>query len=691
MTITKTKALCTVALAIGLATPAGYRAQDRSNPKGEWRHQSGDAFGTRFAPLDQINATNFSKLEAAWTFRGDNFGPEPYPNSRSTPTYINGMLYSVAGQRRTVVAMDPKTGEVIWTYREPNTTRWQRSMRSGYGKGVAYAEIDGRGVIYLTSPGFFLHALDAKTGLPLENWGRPVPLPGFPKSGVVDLVEDLIQDWGPWQKWRSSGKKYDPDMGVPRELGYITSSSPPIVVNGVVVVGNSAEQGYNQTRIENVPGDILAYDARTGKHLWKFHVIPRPGEFGHDTWLNNAWSYTGDVSSWAPMSADAERGIVYIPTNPPTIDYFGGFRPGANLYGTSVIALDVKTGKRVWHFQTVHNDQWNYDLPNVPILANLTVSGKPVPALIQTTKQGFIFTFNRVTGQPVWPIEERPVPQTQVPGNWTSPTQPFPTKPEPMEPMGLVESDLIDFTPQLRQQALEIVKKFRVGGPYEPRLQFGHKTGVENNIRCTGGLNITNPATFDPTTNILYVSHSRNCSAGGLQPGKDVDKPDDPATTGTTISQWVNGPGGGMTGPQGLPIFKPPYNRLSAYDMNTGTRLWWIPIGETPANIRNHPALKGVNIGETGGGGNSIQMVTSSLLLATEGRSPILNAYNKETGKKVGSVKMPAGGQYGMMSYQHEGKQYIIVQISSGQYPGSLVALALPSGDKRPPQQPERP
>ena len=258
-----------------LALPTSFFAQQpqRNNPNGEWRYQSGDAWGTRYSPLDQINATNFEKLRVAWTFRGDNFGPAPYPNSRSTPSYINGMLYTVAGQRRTVVAMDPKTGETVWTYREPNTKRWERSMRAGYGKGVAYGEIDGRGVIYVTTPGFFLHAIDAKTGQPLENWGRPVPIAGFPKSGVVDLVEDLLKDWGAWERWTARTKqRYDPDMGVPRELGYITSSSPPIVVNGVVVVGNSAEQGYNQTRVENIPGDILAYDARTGKHLWKFHV-----------------------------------------------------------------------------------------------------------------------------------------------------------------------------------------------------------------------------------------------------------------------------------------------------------------------------------------------------------------------------------------------------------------------------------
>jgi quinoprotein glucose dehydrogenase len=663
-----------------LAIPVSQHAQQpRQNPPGEWRYQSADAAGTRFSPLDQINASNFSQLETKWVFRGDNFGDHISTQSRSTPSYIKGTLYTVAGYRRTVVAIDPAHGEILWTYREPDTRRHQRSMRANYGKGVAYAEIDGRDVLFVTTPGFFLHAIDAKTGQPLENWGRPVPIPGFPKSGVVDLVEDLIQDWAPWQRWTTAGRgKYDPSYGIPRELGYITSSSPPIVVNGVVVVGNSAEQGYNQTRTENVPGDILGYDARTGKFLWKFHVIPRPGEYGHDTWHNDSWATTGDISSWAPMSADYERGIVYIPTNPPTIDYFGGFRPGENLFGTSVIALDVKTGRRVWHFQTVHNDQWNYDLPNVPILADLTVNGKPIPAVIQTTKQGFIFTFNRVTGDPVWPIEERPVTQTAVPGNWTAKTQPFPTRPEPMEPQGLPERDIIDFTPELRQEALEIIKKYRVGGAYEPRLYEGHREPVVNNIRCGGGLNITNPATFDPTTNTLYVSSSRSCSGGFVQPGQKADQPDDEATTGTTISQWVAGSGGTMPGPQGLPIFKPPYNRLSAYNMNTGERMWWVPIGETPQAVRNHPMLRGRDLGQTGGGGNSIQMVTGSLLLATAGGPAVLNAHDKRTGAILGTVKLPAPGQYGMMTYMHEGKQYIVVQIGGTEYPSSLVALALP-------------
>ena len=266
-----------LAFAVWLAAPTLGHAQDRGNPYGEWRYQSADSWGTRYSPVDQIEASNFSELEVAWVWRADNFGPTVDYQMKSTPTYIDGILYTVAGQRRTVAAIDPATGETLWTYREPNTTRWERSMRQNYGKGVTYGEVDGRGVIYYTSPGFFLHALDAKTGQPLEGFGSPVPLEGFPETGVVDLLPDLLDGWAPWEAW---DEPYDPDYGIPRELGYITTSSPPIVVNGVVMVGNSAEQGYNQTRIENVPGDILAFDAGTGDFKWKFHVIPRPGEFG---------------------------------------------------------------------------------------------------------------------------------------------------------------------------------------------------------------------------------------------------------------------------------------------------------------------------------------------------------------------------------------------------------------------------
>ena len=291
-------------------------------------------------------------------------------------------------------------------------------------------------MIFYTSPAFFLHAIDAKSGEHLDNWGTRVPLPGFPRSGVVDMLPDLVKDWEPWL---TSEYKYDPDHGIPRDLGNLSTSSPPIVVNGVVVVGNVHEQGYYQTREENIPGDILAYDARTGKPMWKFHVIPRPGEFGHDTWKNDAWKRTGDVSSWAPMSADPARGLVYIPTNPPTIDFFGGFRPGDNLFGTSLLALDVKTGKRVWHFQMVHHDIWNFDNPQAPVLLDVPINGKRTPIVVETTKQGFAYVFNRETGQPIWPIEERPVAASDLPGELLSPTQPFPTKPKPLEIQELTE------------------------------------------------------------------------------------------------------------------------------------------------------------------------------------------------------------------------------------------------------------
>ena len=667
-------------LAAALAAPSmvqGQSAVERRNPDGEWRFQSADAWGTRYSPAGQIDATNFNDLVEAWIWRGDNFGPEQETLFKATPQYINGTLYTVAGHRRTVAAIDPETGETLWTYREPNTTRWERSMRQVYGKGVAYAEIDGRDVIYHSSPAFFLHALDAETGRPLEGFGSPVPLEGFPETGVVDMLPPLIEDWGPWQEW---DEPYDPDYGIPRELGYITTSSPPIVVNGVVVVGNSAEMGYTQTRIENVPGDILAFDARSGEFLWKFHVIPRPGEFGHDTWENDAWQWTGDVSSWAPMSADYERGIVYIPTNPATIDYYGGFHPGDNLFGTSTIALDVQTGQRVWHFQTVHHDIWNYDTTHVPILANLNVDGINIPAVIQNTRRGEIFALNRETGEPIWPIEERPVPQSNVPGEQLSPTQPYPTRPEPLEPQGLSEDRVIDWTPELRAQALELMRDYQIGGSYMPWTQVGHDADYITTMRCHGGVNITHPGAMDPTTGIMYAPSKASCSGGFILPGTEVDDPDDPYTTGTTVSQFVaGGLGGGMSLPrvEGLPLFKPPYGRISAYDMNTGERIWWVPAGEVDESIKNHPALQGVDTSSFGGGDNSLQMVAGDLLVAEweTANGPALHAYDKLTGEKVGQVSLPGPGQYGMMTYLHEGSQYMIVLL---QNPARLVALRLP-------------
>ncbi len=654
-------------------------AQERDNRESEWRYIGGDASHTRYSPLDHITADNFEDLEVAWLWRGDNYGPNPLVPQRSTPIYVDGTLYTVAGERRSVIAIDPATGETLWMFREPHTTRFDRGMRNGYGKGVAYAEVGGRGVIYVTSPAFFLYALDAKTGQPLEDWGTPVPLPGFPRTGVVDLLPDLLRDWEPWESWDQD--PYDPDFGIPRELGHITSSSPPIVVNGVVIVGNSAEQGYYQTRIEMVPGDILAYNARNGEHMWKFHVIPRPGEFGHDTWENSAWEETGDVSSWAPMSADPERGLVYIPTNPPTIDFYGGFRPGDGLFGTSIIALDVQTGKRAWHFQTVHHDIWNFDNPTAPIALDVIVDGEPTPIVVQTTKQGWAYTFNRQTGEPVWPIEERAVPQSEVPGEKLSPTQPFPTKPAAYEMQGLTEDDLIDFTPELRTEALEIVKNYRIGPIFNPPIETNHPSGLRSFVSCpSGATNITGPTSADPETGILYVSTRRGCRSENIIPGRELDDPDNIMTTGTTIADWAVANRGDFQGPRGLPIYKPPYSQIVAINMNTGEHLWAVPNGDTPDHIRNHATLNGIEFPNTGRIASPITMVTRTLLLTAEGAgtAPVLHALDKMTGERLGTVEIPAPGQYGMMGYMHEGRQYIVVQISGRGLPGSLVALRLP-------------
>lgn len=660
-------------LVVGQGRPGG---SDRGAPAGEWRYIGGDAAHTRYLPLDQITAENFEKLEVAWVWRGDNFGPSVDYVLRATPLYVDGILFTVAGSRRTVVAIDPATGETLWTYREPHTVRFDRGMRNNYGKGVASGEIGGRKVIFYTSPAFFLHALDAKSGEHVENWGTRVPLPGFPKSGVVDMLPDLVKDWGPWLE---SGYKYDPNHGIPRELGNLSTSSPPIVVNGVVVVGNVHEQGYYQTRIENIPGDILGYDARTGKHLWKFHVIPRPGEYGHDTWKNDAWIRTGDVSSWAPMSADPTRGIVYIPTNPPTIDFFGGFRPGDNLFGTSILALDAKTGKRVWHFQTVHHDIWNFDNPQAPVLLDVNVNGQRTPIVVETTKQGFAYTFNRVTGKPVWPIEERPVAPSDLPGEILSPTQPFPTKPKAFEIQELTEDNLIDFTPELRKEAIETLKNYKVGPLFNPPIQVGHPSGKRSFVSCpSGASNIFGPTVADPEIGVLYVATERSCRAENLVPGAKMDEPDDPKTTGKTLSQWVVANRGDLRGPQGLPIWKPPYSRIVAIDMNTGEFLWEQPNGDTPARIRNHPALKGLNIPNTGQMSHAVMMTTKTLLITAPGGDPVLYAVDKRTGKRLGTIKLPAPGQYGMMGYLHEGKQYIVVQVMGTTYPGSLAALRLP-------------
>lgn len=630
---------------------------------GEWRFWGGDAASTRYSPLDQINAGNFEKLQVAWVWRGDNFGPTADNILRSTPLYVKGKLFTVAGERRTVAALDPKTGETLWTFREPPTKRWQDSMRKNYGKGVAYHETNGKGRVFMVSPAFIMHALDVETGRPIESFG---------KGGKVDLLENF-------------GYPFDPDKGIPREIGYITSSSAPIVVNGVIVVGNSHEQGYYQTRKENVPGHVLGYDADTGKFLWKFNVIPQKGEPFNDTWKDDSWSYTGNVSAWAPLSADLERGIVYIGTDPGTNDFYGGHRKGQNLYSTTLIALDAKTGKRLWHYQLVHHDIWNYDIPTAPNLLDITVKGQKIPAIVVTTKQSWAYVFNRVTGEPVWPIEERPVPKSLVPGEESWPTQPHVTWPKAYEMQVVTQDELVDFTPELRKKAVDILEQFQYGPLFLPPLNKGNSLGKKAAIHCpgsNGGTNIPGGAAVDPETGILYVATQKACSAPNLVPGKEMDSD---KQVGKTVMDWVSGPGVGPGTVDGLPLWKPPYSRITAIDLNTGEHLWWIPNGETPARVRNHPALKGLDVGNTGNGAHGNKLVTKTLLMYGAGRGAERKFYavDKKTGKQLGVVDIPASSNSTPMTFMHEGKQYIVIPVGDGNHPGSLVALALP--DAAPP------
>ncbi|MEX2571712.1 MAG: hypothetical protein WD737_10480 [Gemmatimonadota bacterium] len=674
------------ALLVGLVVASQSAVAQVQGPVGEWRNINGDDHSTRYTQLDQINASNFENLQVAWDWVGDEDAPIDLAgsvNARSLPIYANGRLITTAGPKRTVVSLDPATGETLWAYQEPETPRWEYSMRNNHGKGVSYAEIDGRGVVFISTPGFFLHAVDAETGQPLAGWGEGVPIEGFPSSGSVDMLEDLIEGWEPWE---SRNEPYDPYEGIPLEIGYITTSSPPIVVNDVVVVGNSAEQGYNQTRREMIPGDILAYSARTGEFLWKFHVLPRPGEFGHDTWENDAWKWTGDISSWAPMSADAERGIVYVPTNPATMDYYGGFRPGDNLFGTSLIALDVQTGERVWHYQLVRHDIWNYDTPVAPVLMDVTVDGEQIPGVFQATKQAFLYSFNRETGEPIWPIVDREVPQSMVPGEQLAEMQPFPTWPLPYDLQGRTVGDLIDYTPEIRRLALEqAVAGDHLAPFFNPPA---HRSNGENRAArlcpgSTGGVNITGPPAADPTSGVIFITSHSGCTNALVVPGHEVDFE---GQTGTNMVDWARG-GGGAEGPDvpddidGLSIWKGPVGRITAIDLNTGEHLWAIPNGDAPEEqqqlLQNHPLLQGVDAPTNPGrSGHSAMLATPSLLLATgmtSDNTPHLFAIDKQTGQRVAQVATPSLGRYGIMTYEHQGKQYVVLPVQGG-----YTALALP-------------
>ena len=629
-----------------------------SQTNANWRSYGGDITNTRYTPLSQIDASNFSKLQVAWTFNTASLGPVPEANLESTPLVIDGVFYSTAGDRRDVVALDAATGELQWIHREDEGKRAEVAPRRLSGRGLSYwADGDDKRIIYFT-PGYRMIALDAKTG------NR---IPSFGVDGAVDLKQDNDQ-------------QIDPLSG---EIGI---HSTPAIGRNTIVVGAAHRPGGVPTSKTNVKGYVRGYDVRTGRRKWIFHTIPRPGEFGLDTWLNDSWSYTGNTGAWGEISIDEARGIAYLGVEAPTGDFYGGPRPGNNLFGESLVAVDLETGQRKWHYQFVHHGIWDHDNPSPPILANVPINGKQVPVVAQPSKQAFLYVLNRETGQPVWPIEERPVEKGDVPGEWYAPTQPFPTAPPPYENQGVDENILIDYTPELRKEALEIVKKYKMGPIFTPPVVSKAEGPYATLVSSLSGSNWMG-GSMDPETGVVYVGSSRGIIGMGLIPSgtrSDVGY----------ISGRAPGAQGALT-VRGLPLAKPPYAQISAIDLKTGTILWQTPHGDTADNVRNNPALKGVNIPKTGRGPAAITLVTRTLVIAGEkgtatqpdGRvGAKLRAYDKATGKEAGEVFMPAAATGGPMSYMVNGVQYIVIAVGgnfNGRPQAQFMAFRLPSDQAR--------
>ena len=693
----------------------------RGNVPGEWRVWGADAFSTRYSPLDQINASNFNSLEMAWQWNAGTFGPDEY--YRTTPLYANGRLFTVATTRRSAMAIDPETGETLWMYRLDEGIRWQKAPRQFAGRGPTYWT-DGREErLLVVTPGYHLVSLDAKTGL---------PDPKFGKNGVVDLQDGLgfplvplavddsgsliISDAAPARRAKP-GETWDPvkkigadgTVGIDPVHGQIAASSPAIMVGDVVVLGNSAIHGYYPIRVRNLPGYVRGFDVRTGKQLWLFNLVPQPGEFGAETWEKGSKigsEGVGKNDAWATYSADPETGLVYIPVGMPLMDEYGGHRPGDNLFGNSLVAIDATTGKRKWHFQMVHHDIWDYDTPMAPNLFDAVVDGRPRKVVAQTTKQGFIYTFDRVTGEPIWPIVERPVPQSDIAGEKTSPTQPIPTKPAPYAQQGLQESDIIDYTPAIRDSAMVLAKKCRMGPYFIPAVVSDGSSPT--GLRCSwyapgasGGVNIDGGAAVDPETGMMYVAALSGLSTIALQKDPcsefDLSSPRNscgllgalPTPAGYEVPESR---GSGFAGRgnasvlHGVSILKPKeLGGITAYDMKSGDKSWWIPNGGTIPVTSNDPLFRGITLPPRPAGGQAQVIVTKSLLIYGTGRSggvpnapTQIFAVDKATGKQVGAVEIPSRTSAVPMTFMHKGKQYIVFATGAGSNT-SLVALRLPA------------
>jgi len=663
-----------VALAIVAAVTAACTAGDddsatNSGPKvaadaprvvGEWPAYGADKAGTKYSPLEQINRDTIGNLRIAWRRSGM---PEElqadFPNVggprnfQHTPLMVDGLLYmsSVVGA---VVALNPTTGETVWYDHLPPRPDGSGPTRGGSTRSLAYWT-DGSDARIVTNVGSSLVALNAKTG---ERY------PDFGDGGQVDLTQGFERPVTGW-RW----------------------SSGPIVVRDVIVVAGvpaPATDVLSEGQLapkEMPPDDVRGYDIRTGAHLWTFHVVPRAGEPGNDTWLQDSWTYSGNSGAWTLLGADEDLGYVYVPTEEATGDYYGGTRPGDNLYAESIVALDAATGKRVWHFQTLHHGIWDYDLPAPPVLADITVDGRPIKALAQVTKQAFVFVLDRETGEPVWPIEERPAPRGNVPGEWYSPTQPFPTKPPAFDQQGVSEADVIDFTPELKAEAMAILEGYAYGPLYTPPVLLGNAETPKGTLLVPGtnGGADWGGAALDPETHTLYVPSAHMPTVIALGPSENPD------STLPYVKHRVPWP----FGPRGLPDpFKPPYSRLVAIDLDEGTIRWSVANGD---GLRNHPAFAGLDLPPLGKPGRLAALVTKSFVFLGEGSNAgvglppgggyggnMFRAFDKGTGEIVWEMELPAGVSNAPMTYMADGKQYIVVAISGSDHPGELLALALP-------------
>jgi len=651
----------------------------------EWRHYAADQANTRYAPFDQINASNFNNLEVAWRFKTDALGARKEYQFEATPLLVKGRLFLTAGARRDCIALDASTGEMLWMYRMDEGQRAADSPRQLSGHGCSYwTDGTSERVLFVTT-GYRLVSLDAATG---------IPDPDFGDKGVIDLKTDFDQQIDPLTA----------DVGL---------HATPLVVKNVIVVGASHSAGDVPATRFNVKGYVRAFDIRTGKRLWIFHTIPKKGEFGYDTWLDGNADQAGNGGVWAQMSADEELGLVYLPVELPTGDEMGLYRHGPALFGESLVAVDIMTGQRKWHYQFVHHGLWDRDIPCAPILCDIPHDGKMVKALAQPSKQAFLYVLNRETGKPIWPIVERKVAAGDVPGEWYSPTQPFPTKPPAYDRQGVTPDDLIDFTPELHAEALELVKNYATGPLYTPPTlsKPGGPFGTLISPGLQGGTNWPGGC-YDPETCKVYVYSKTTMQLVGIVPSTDKNVSDFAYVHG--VAGWApqaqramgaaneyagfrpppppppgapKVPRPGPMSVQGLPLIKPPYGRITAIDLTKGDIAWQIAHGETPDNIRNHPKLKGLKIPRTGREGNLGPLCTKTLVICGEAgfftnqqgvRGAMLRAYDKATGEEKGAVYIPAPQSGSPMTYMLRGRQFIVVAIGGGNYSGELVAFKLP-------------